>query len=267
MNVDLLCCCCLHESASGLLKWFSVKSTEAESSTEAGPSNPGPSGTTSASRFETLNQSDCANDISGMSSSLYPETSSSESAEDDFSSSTSNSTLIKRPIPESPNQPKLQFPKQKFGSQQRAFCAKWYAQFPWLHYVQYEDSVLCFYCATAVQRKAVLTGRTDKAFVETGFSNWQKALRKFRKHEQSTHHRFAVDTTIKSSKDVDEMLSSAHAKEKADNRKALYTIVSTIRFLARQKTHEEAVSDHDANLGAFLQRCAESNIRLNPDKV
>ena len=48
------------ESASGLLKWFSVKSTEAESSTEAGPSNPGPSGTTSASRFETLNQSDCA---------------------------------------------------------------------------------------------------------------------------------------------------------------------------------------------------------------
>ena len=57
MNVDLLCCM---ESASGLLKWFSVKSTEAESSTEAGPSNPGPSGTTSASRFETLNQSDCA---------------------------------------------------------------------------------------------------------------------------------------------------------------------------------------------------------------
>ena len=59
-------------------------------------------------------------------------------------------------------------------------------------------------------------------------------MRKFRKHEQSTHHRFAVDTIIKSSKDVDEMLSSAHAKEKADNRKALYTIVSTIRFLARQ---------------------------------
>ena len=65
-------------------------------------------------------------------------------------------------------------------------------------------------------------------------NNWQKALRKLKKHEQSTCHRFAVDTIIKSSKDVDEMLSSPYAKEKADNQKALYTILSTIRFLARQ---------------------------------
>ena len=94
--------------------------------------------------------------------------------------------------------------------------------------------MLCFYCATAVQRKTPLTGYTDKTFIETGFNNWQKALRKFKKHEQSTCHRFAVDTIIKSSNDVDEMLSSTYAKEKADNRKALYTILSTIRFLARQ---------------------------------
>ena len=33
------------------------------------------------------------------------------------------------------------------------------------------------------------------------------------------------------------------------------------------KTHEEAVSDHDDNLGAILQRCAERNNGLNPDKV
>ena len=39
---------------------------------------------------------------------------------------------------------------------------------------------------------------------------------------------------IKSSKDVDEMPSSAHAKEKAENWKALYTILSTVCFLAQQ---------------------------------
>ena len=40
---------------------------------------------------------------------------------------------------------------------------------------------------------------------------------------------------IKSSKNVGEILSSAHAEEKAANRKALYTILSTIRFLAQQR--------------------------------
>ena len=75
-------------------------------------------------------------------------------------------------IPKEPNQSKLHFPKQK-----------WYEQFPWLHYLQEEDSVLCFYCATAVQRKTPLTGYIDKTFTETGFNNWQKALSKFKKHE------------------------------------------------------------------------------------
>lgn len=35
-------------------------------------------------------------------------------------------------------------------------------------------------------------------------------------------------------RDVGDMLSSAHAKGKADNRKAPYTILSTLRFLACQ---------------------------------
>ena len=185
--------------STGLLKWFSVKSSETKSSTDAGPS-----GNTSASRLETLDALERSeaggrpadsDEISALSSSLYPESSSESESTEDLSSSTSSS------IPKEPNQPKLHFPKQKFGSQQRAFCAKWYERFPWLHYLQEEDSVLCFYCATAVQRKTPLTGYTDKTFIETGSNNWQKALRKFKKHEQSTCHRFAVDTIIKSSKE------------------------------------------------------------------
>ena len=33
------------------------------------------------------------------------------------------------------------------------------------------------------------------------------------------------------------------------------------------ESHEEAVQSHDANLLAFLQRCAERGIKLNPDKA
>lgn len=68
-----------------------------------------------------------------------------------------------------------------------------------LHYLQKEDSVLCFYCVTAIQRKLPVTGYCDKTFTETGFNNWQKACSKFSKHEQSVCHRYPVDMIIKSS--------------------------------------------------------------------
>ena len=69
----------------------------------------------------------------------------------------------------------------------------WYRLHPWLHYLQEEDAVLCFFCATAVQHKMPLTGYVDNVFSKSGFSNWQKALEKFRKHEQSICHR---ETTV-----------------------------------------------------------------------
>lgn len=128
----------------------------------------------------------------------------------------------------------LMFPKRIFGTQQRGFSATWYRQYPWLHYLPAEDSVLCFYCGTAVQHKMPMTGQFDPTFTEVGFNNWQKALEKFNKHEKSKCHKHAVDMVQKKSRDVGEMLSSAHASEKAENCRALYTIISTLRFLARQ---------------------------------
>ena len=146
----------------------------------------------------------------------------------------SDSSDKQRVLPPEPHQPKLNFPKRTFGKQQRGFSASWYQQYPWLHYLQEEDSVLCFYCATAVQQKMPMTGHTDQTFTEIGFSNWQKALQKFSKHEQCTSHRHACDLILSQRGDIADMLSTAHAQEKADNRRALYTILSTLRFLARQ---------------------------------
>ena len=39
------------------------------------------------------------------------------------------------------------FPKKTFGKQNRSFQSKWFNDFPWLHYNEQSDSVLCFICA------------------------------------------------------------------------------------------------------------------------
>ena len=113
--------------------------------------------------------------------------------------------------------------------------------------------VLCFYCATAVQCKLWLGGYVETSFTEIGFSNWQKVLRKFSKHEQSACHRAAFDMISKTSKAVDEMVCTSLAKEKADNRKAMLTIISTICFLARQ-----GVPLHGSHVVMAVRRTATS---------
>ena len=45
----------------------------------------------------------------------------------------------------------------------------------------------------------------------------------------------------KNTKDVGDMLSTAYAAKKAENQKVLLTILSTIRFLARQGHYVEAI--------------------------
>ncbi len=67
-----------------------------------------------------------------------------------------------------------------------------------------------------------ISGYVDKVFTETGFSNWQKALQKFDKHQQSQSHKFAASMVMRErrkARGVNEILSSAHAQEMEHNRK------------------------------------------------
>lgn len=77
----------------------------------------------------------------------------------------------------------------------------------------------------------------DSAFISRGFSNWKDAMTSFRKHSESKCHKEAVDRVLvipSTCKDCGDMLSGQHAIEKAINRKMLLTILSSIRYLARQ---------------------------------
>lgn len=100
----------------------------------------------------------------------------------------------------------MKFPKCTLGRPKRAFSATWYPTSPWLHYIHENDSVLCFYCATAVQRKLPLGGYVHKCVTETRFNNWKKAIKNIEKHERSACHHAAFDMMSKTSIAVDEML-------------------------------------------------------------
>ena len=131
----------------------------------------------------------------------------------------------------------LSFPLHEFGKQRRSFCSSWYSKYPWLHYQEGNDTVLCFYCLVAHKRSLQITQTKDEAFGSSGFSNRKKALERFEKHQSTIAHREAVElvkTIPNTAKDVGEMLSGAHAQQKVENWEMLQIILSSIRYLGRQ---------------------------------
>ena len=118
----------------------------------------------------------------------------------------------------------MSFPLRTFGKQKRSFCSSWYQRYPWLHYQEASDTVLCFHRHVAEKRHLPLSLNKEDAFIKVGFSNWKKAIERFNKHEQSIVHRQAVDLVEKipsTTKNVGDMLSSAYAQQKAENREML----------------------------------------------
>ncbi|KAL3204486.1 hypothetical protein MRX96_011495 [Rhipicephalus microplus] len=77
---------------------------------------------------------------------------------------------------EQPTQPILNpFPSKKYGKLSRSFNSNWYHLFPWLEYSAQADAAFCYPC------RMFLTGDNEKsAFVNGGYSNWEKFPRKRR---------------------------------------------------------------------------------------
>lgn len=96
-----------------------------------------------------------------------------------------------------PHQPKsFQFPKRSFGKKsvvRRSFQPSWFEKWHWLHYLENQDSVLCFNCSQASeQKKLQWSSSADLAFISKGFSNWKDATVKFSMHAASKCHKEAV---------------------------------------------------------------------------
>ena len=78
----------------------------------------------------------------------------------------------------------------------------------------------------------------EDAFVTCGYTSWKDASRDkqggFVNHEHSQFHKYCVDLTMKTHKDVGELISSEHEKHKETNRAYLHKVLENIIFLARQ---------------------------------
>lgn len=80
----------------------------------------------------------------------------------------------------------------------RNFQNKWQVIFLWLLYNGDIDKVVCQICKEAasggvsVLKKSTRYAESVRAFSEYGYSSWNKALERFKKHEISEIHRFYV---------------------------------------------------------------------------
>ncbi|XP_052249555.1 zinc finger MYM-type protein 1-like [Dreissena polymorpha] len=104
--------------------------------------------------------------------------------------------------------------------------------------------------------------KVDGSFISDGFSNWKAGTEKFRKHDESECHKEAVERLVTlpaTTRDVGEMLSAGHDKEKADNRKQLLQILRSIRFLARQGIALPGHNDDEGNFMQLLQHHGETD--------
>ena len=118
-----------------------------------------------------------------------------------------------------PHQPThFNFPQREFGQKGYRFQVSWFQKWPWLHYIEHNDTVLCHTCAWAAAMELPSTEKGELPFVETGFSGWKKATESekgFSKHENSTFHKNATSMlgTALTTKDFAEQLSSQHEAE------------------------------------------------------
>lgn len=168
-----------------------------------------------------------------------------------------------------PKRPKLSH------STGRTFQKHWAQEFNWLKYEEKNDKVFCSVCKEitlsstpssglfATQTKQDLD--TVKAFVEDGYSSWNKAKERFAKHEKSDFHirccckKRAIDKGV----NVHALLSTGKVKEMKAAREALLKMISSLRYLMTQGLAIRGHTDADSNYQNLLELIAEDNSALS----
>ena len=94
---------------------------------------------------------------------------------------------------EKPFQPTDKHTLDTLATDKRKFQSQWYKQFRWLTICMTVGKAFSLYCHFTVKHKLLTFSKMgEKAFTETGFQNWKKAIEKFKLHEGSHAHREAL---------------------------------------------------------------------------
>ena len=161
-------------------------------------------------------------------------------------------------IPKKPNQPSLSFtfPKRTEGKQLRSCQAKWFPTFKWLHYDNGLDAVFCHMCMVQNSMgRLSLAHRKEYAFIGTGFTNWKKALEKFREHEASECHSVALtyQEIQPKCKDIVTTFDECTKETMKMNRKCFVKIIESLLYLGRQGIALRQSNDLESNFVQLLE--------------
>jgi hypothetical protein len=85
----------------------------------------------------------------------------------------------------------------------------------------------------SLPKKSSRVEESIKAFTQSGFSSWNKAIERFKKHEKSDVHCFCLlhKTNLERGVNVHSMLSKRKLEDMKTARITLLKMISTLRFL------------------------------------
>ncbi|KAJ1089934.1 hypothetical protein NDU88_003074 [Pleurodeles waltl] len=140
------------------------------------------------------------------------------------------------------------------------FQGRWFQDFPWLHYSDRVAGVLCFHCAKAKLLKLTeLSKNAEEAFCSTGYTNWKKAIERFKKHQSSYAHSYALSQLAhyRGCQPINQQFSQQIQQQQNEAWLCLNKIIHTIAFLAKQGLALRGHDDSNGNFRQFLCARAE----------
>ncbi|XP_068213662.1 zinc finger MYM-type protein 1-like [Palaemon carinicauda] len=104
----------------------------------------------------------------------------------------------------------------------------------------------------------------EDVFLKSGFSNWKKAIQKFRSQEKSAAHKLSVENLKfhKHQKGISSQLSSQLLHDQHQSRAALIKIITTLKYLAEQGLAIRGHETSEGNFAKLLQLRAEDDKKL-----
>ncbi|XP_015270585.1 PREDICTED: zinc finger MYM-type protein 1-like [Gekko japonicus] len=152
--------------------------------------------------------------------------------------------------------------KQKPGQQDKD---TWKRTYEWLSYNVATEKAYCDICRLAANDMNVPLPNTSRdkdareIFVQNGFSDWEKAPFKFHSHQNSNLHRAAVQAiaSVKEGLNAHSKFSESQQKQMQDARKALLTILSSVRYLVCEGSEICSHDEEESNLKQLLLLRAE----------
>ena len=147
----------------------------------------------------------------------------------------------------------------------RCFVSSWYNHFKWIHFCQTRLKVFCYYCV----KGSSLSGRNiraDQAFVTTGFSNWKKAIERFKDHKHSVVHKNAVMTIVASKDPIDQQLLREVENTRKKHQQSLLKQLSVLHYLLRQGIAIRNDHAGGSNLSVMLEKVLDESAWVTEGK-